>query len=218
MAKTKKEKIIILRNYSKAIFFWPLLACSFIFWIIQALLPEINTIMGYIWCFIFFFNLFIISFDFPLNKFLILVLAVVMILLVLIFLIIPQVQLPIIVLNLGSSAEFYATMTLILGIIIGFVVLSARFDYYKLEKNELIHITGILANTAERFPVRSLRFRHIVSDVFEFLLLGAGSIILIPKDSESIHLITVTNIKKKIKKIDWLLTHLSVTEVNHPNE
>jgi len=207
MAKSKKEKIIILRNFSKAILFYPLLASSFIFWIIQAILPEINTVLGYIWCLIFFFNLFVISFDFPPNKFLILVLGVVLMLLVLIFLIVPQVQLPIIVLNLGSSAEFYATMTLILSIILGFVVLSARFDYYKLEKNELIHITGVLANTAERYPVRSLRIRHVVSDVFEFLLLGAGSITLIAKDSEPIHLITVINVKKKIKKIDWLLTH-----------
>jgi hypothetical protein len=130
-----------------------------------------------------------------------------MTLLVMIFLILPQVQLPIIVLNLGSSPEFYATMTLILSIILGFVVLSSRFDYYKLERNELIHVTGVLANTAERYPVRSLRIRHVVSDVFEFLLLGAGSITLIPKDSEAIHLITVINVKKKIKKIDWLLTH-----------
>jgi hypothetical protein len=207
MAEFNKEKKILLRNYSKAIFFWPLLVISFIFWIIQALLPEINIILGYIWCIIFFFNLFIISFDFPPNKFLILVLGVVLTLLILIFLILPQVQLPIIVLNLGSSPEFYATMTLILGIILGFVVLSARFDYYKLERNELIHVTGVLANTAERYPVRSLRIRHVVSDVFEFLLLGAGSVTLIPKDSEAIHLITVINVKKKMKKIDWLLTH-----------
>jgi len=207
----KKEKIVILRNYSKAILFYPLLACSFIFWIIQAILTEINTTLGYIWCLVFFFNLFVISFDFPPNKFLILVLGVVLTLLVLIFLIIPQVQLPIIVVNLGSSAEFYATMTLILGILFMFVVLSARFDYYKLEKNELIHIKGIFAKTAERFPVGSLRIRHVISDVFEFLLLGAGSITLIPKDSEAIHLITVINVKKKIKIIDWLLTHLAVS-------
>jgi len=216
--ESKKEKKIILRNYSKGIFFYPLGVMSFLFWIIQAILTGLgegpNEVMGYIWFFVFFLNLFVISFDFPTNKFLILVLAVVITLLTIIFLILPTVPLPTpIILNIGSSAEFYAIMTLLLGIIFGFIILSSRFDYYKLEKNEVIHVTGVLANTAERYPVRSLRIRHVVSDVFEFMFLGAGSITLFPKDSEPIHLTTVINVKKKIKKIDRLLTHMAI-EIN----
>ena len=216
MAESKKEiNHIILRNYSKGLFLYPLLLISLIFWIIQAILTELgagpNELMGYIWFFVFFLNLFVISFDFPFSKFLILVLAVVIILLIIIFVILPTVPLPTpIILDLGSSAEFYATITLILGIILGFIVISTRFNYYKLEKNELFHITGILANTAERFPVRSLRFRHVISDVFEFILAGAGSITLIPKESEPIHLNTVINVNKKVGKMDILLSHLAV--------
>lgn len=216
MTETKKEKNhIILRSYSKAVFFWPLLAISFIFWIIQAILTGNgagpNELMGYIWFFVFFLNLFVISFDFPFSKFLILVLAVVITLLIIIFIVLPMVPLPTpIVVNLGSSAEFYAVLTLLLFIILGFVVLSTHFNYYIIEKNEIFHVIGIFSNTAERFPIRGLRFRHVISDVFEYILLGAGSITLIPKDSEPIHLSTVINVNKKVRNMDILLSHFAV--------
>ena len=216
MTETMKEKdYIILRNYSKGLFFYPLLLTSFIFWIIQAVLTNLgagpNEILGYIWFVVFFLNLFVISFDFPFSKFLILVLAVVITLLIIIFLVIPVVPLPTpIVLNLGSSAEFYAVITLVLFIILGFIVLSTHFNYYVVEKNEIFHVVGVFSNTAERYPIRGLRFRHIISDVFEYILLGAGSITLVPKDSEPIHLNTVIRVTKKVRKMDELLSHFAV--------
>ena len=70
---------------------------------------------------------------------------------------------------------------------------------------------GIFSNTSERYPTRSIRIKHDVTDVFEFLLLGAGTITIYPKDSEAIHLYTIVRVKRKMKQIDWLLSHLSVT-------
>ena len=223
MAEVKNEKDrIILRSYSKGLFFYPLLLTSFIFWIIQAVQTNFgagpNETLGYIWFVVFFINLFVISFDFPVSKFLILVLAVVITLLMIIFLVLPALPLPTpIVLNLGSSAEFYAVMTLILFIILGFIVLSTHFNYYIIEKNEIFHVLGIFSNTAERYPVRGLRFRHVISDVFEYLLLGVGSITLIPKDSEPIHLSTVIRVSKKVNEMDLILSHLAV-KVDDINE
>ena len=216
MAEVNNEKNrVILRSYSKGLFFYPLLLTSFIFWIIQAVLTNIgegpNEVLGYIWFFVFFINLFVISFDFPFSKFLILVLAVIITLLIIIFLVLPVIPLPTpIILHLGSSAEFYAVMTLVLFIILGFIVLSTHFNYYIIEKNEIFHILGLFSNTAERYPVRGLRFRHIISDVFEYLLLGAGSITLSPKDSEPIHLNTVIRVTKKVTEMDTLLSDFAM--------
>ncbi|MFX1384160.1 MAG: hypothetical protein ACFFBP_17120 [Promethearchaeota archaeon] len=220
MSDKKEElKSVVLRTFPKIIFFYPLFLVSFLFWIIQAIITglgeEPNAILGYIWFITFFINLFIIGFDFPFNKFLILMLGFVITILIIIFGLLPNIQLTPIILDIGSSAEFYAVMTLVLGIILGFVFINARFNYYEIERNEVFHITGIFTNTAERYPVRSLRVKHTVSDVFEFILLGAGAISLYPKDSEPIHLYTVIRVKSKMKKIDWLLSHLAIQTDNN---
>ena len=215
MTESKKEiNSVILRTFPKIIFFYPLFIMSLIFWIIQGILTILGEgnsfILGYIWVITFFLNLFIIGFDFPFNKFLILVLAIVITVLIMILFLLPNIHLTPVILPLGSSAEFYAIMTLILGVILGFVFLQAHFNYYKIERNEVFHMTGLFANTAERYPVRSLRIKHVVSDVFEFILLGAGAITLYPKDSDPIHLYTVIRVKKKMKIIDWLLSEIFV--------
>ena len=127
-----------------------------------------------------------------------------------ILVLLPNIHLTPVILPLGSSAEFYAIMTLILGVILAFVFIQAHFNYYRIERNEVFHMTGLFANTAERYPVRSLRIKHVISDVFEFILLGAGAITLYPKDSDPIHLYTVIRVKKKMKLIDWLLSEISV--------
>ncbi|MFX1236089.1 MAG: hypothetical protein ACFFAS_04040 [Promethearchaeota archaeon] len=212
--KTEKKKVY-LRTYPKIIFMYPLFLTSLFFWIIQAALTAVgeppNTLLGYIWFIVFFINLFVMGFDFPFNNFLILVLGIVITILVLILFILPNIQEPtLIIFNIGSSADYYALMTFVLGFMLGFVLLSARFNYYKVESNEIFHIKGIFSNTANRFPVRSLRIKHQVTDVLEFLLLGAGSITLYPKDDEAIHLYTVVRVKKKMSKIDKLLGELSI--------
>ena len=222
MIESEKEvNAVILRTFPKIIFFYPLFIISLIFWIIQGILTLLgegsNIILGYIWIITFFLNLFVIGFDFPFNKFLILVLAIVIIVLIMILVFLPNIHLTPVILPIGSSAEFYAIMTLILGVILGFVFIQAHFNYYKIERNEVFHMTGLFANTAERYPVRSLRIKHDISDVFEFILLGAGAISLYPKDSDPIHLYTVIRVKKKMKLIDWLLSEISV-EVDFEKE
>ena len=112
--------------------------------------------------------------------------------------------------NLGLTEGFYLTTTLLLAIILGFIVLSARFDYWKIERNEIYHKSRIFSS-AERYPVKSLRLKKEIPDVFEYFLLRAGSLTLLPgRADEVIYLPTVLNIKKKEEHIDWLLSHVSV--------
>ena len=58
-------------------------------------------------------------------------------------------------------------MTLIISFILLFVWIGAFFDYYTVERNEIYHKKGIFAE-AERFPVKSLRLKKEIPDVFEF--------------------------------------------------
>jgi hypothetical protein len=101
-------------------------------------------------------------------------------------------------------------MTLILLFILGIVIISTRFEYYKIERNEIIHKKGIFSS-AERFPVKSLRFKKEIPDVFEFFLLRAGKFTIMPGKADEVMILnTVLNINKVEKHLDWLLSHVSV--------
>ena len=101
-------------------------------------------------------------------------------------------------------------MTLILVLILGIVVISTRFEYFKIERNEIIHKAGVFSS-AERFPVKSLRFKKEIPDVFEFFMLRAGKLTIMPGKADEVMILnTVLNINKKEKQLDWLLSHVSV--------
>ena len=219
MADEKKKKTVqpitevILRSYPKVIFFYPLFFTSLILWPIQYALGTPTQWLGAFWMIILFCNLFVIGFDFSSSKFFILILAIVILILVGIFFIYPVYAGPSIFeiqFNLGITAEFYMTITIILGIVLLFVIIDAYFDYWKVERNEIYHKKGIFS-AAERYPVKSLRLKKTIPDVFEFFILRAGTIVLMPgRADEIIALNTVLNVNKKAEQIDYLLSHISV--------
>jgi len=200
---------VILRSYPKIIFFWPLLLTSFILWLLQILAPIPIAWYGNFWFIMFFINLFITAFDFSSTKFFVLILVAVVVILLLVFLVLPNVALPVttIEFNPNLTAEFYFLMTIILAIILGIVIISSQFDYWKIERNEIYHKSGIFTS-ADRMPTKSLRIRKSIPDVFEFFILRAGTIILSPGQGEVIHLDTVLNVNKKQEQIDYLLSHI----------
>jgi len=164
---------------------------------------------------IFFSNFTVTALDFPSYRVLILILGVVIIVLLALFLgLIPTLkQLGIIGQNfrIGLPAEFYMIMTIILGLILGLVMLSTRFDYYRIERNEVIHKTGFFSTSLERYPVRGLRVKKEIPDLFEYFLFRAGTITLMfAKNDKIVHLNTVLNVKKKAERIDFLLSSLHV--------
>ncbi|MFW9865938.1 MAG: hypothetical protein ACFFEN_07555 [Candidatus Thorarchaeota archaeon] len=206
---------IILRNYPKVIFFTPLFLISIIFWVIQSFLTELNPWLGLLWIIIFFSNFTVAALDFPSYRVLIVILGVVIIVLLAIFLgLIPTLkQLGIVsqYLRIGLTAEFYMIMTIILGFILGLIVIIARFDYYRIEANEVIHKKGIFSTSAERFPVRGLRIKIEIPDLFEYFIFKAGRItLLFAKNQNKVLLNTVLNIKKKAEHIDFLLSSIHI--------
>ncbi|MFX1305320.1 MAG: hypothetical protein ACFFBF_10500 [Promethearchaeota archaeon] len=208
----KYPQEIFIRSYPKVIFFWPLLITSAILWLIQAIVGDPISVLGYIWFIVFFTNIFVSAFDFSSTKFFVLILAIVIILLVVVFLVLPNFTGDItgIKLSVGLPWEFYMLMSIILVIILGIVMISTRFEYYKIERNEIIHKAGIFSS-AERFPVKSLRFKKEIPDVFEFFMLRAGKLTIMPGKADEVMILdTVLNINKKEKQLDWLLSHVSV--------
>jgi hypothetical protein len=219
MTEKKKAKPVkpvtqvILRSYPKVIFLYPLFFTSLILWPIQLILGTPLQWLGAFWMIVFFCNIFVMAFDFSTSKFFILILAIVILVLLTIFYVLPvytgpsisQIQF-----NLELTAQFYMTITIILGIILLFVILDSYLDYWKVERNEIYHKKGLFTQ-ADRFPSKSLRIKKNIPDVFEFFTLRAGSITLMPgRADEAIMLSTVPNINKKSEQIDYLLSEISV--------
>jgi hypothetical protein len=209
----KNPTEIYFRSYPKVIFYWPLLVTSLILWGIQALVGDTpSSGLGYAWFIVFFVNIFVTAFDFSSTKFFVLILAIVIVILVVVFLVLPNftVDAADIDVFLGLPWQFYMVMSIILAFILGIVVISTRFEYYKIERNEIIHKAGIFSS-AERFPVKSLRFKKEIPDVFEFFMLRAGKFTIMPGKADEVMILpTVLNINKKEKQLDWLLSHVSV--------
>jgi len=209
--KGKHPSEIYLRSYPKIIFFWPLLVTSMVMWIIQALIDP-STTLGYVWLIVFFINIFVTAFDFSSTKFFVLVLAILIVILLVVFMVLPNFTFDMtgFKLNLTLPWDFYMVMTIILVFILGIVIISTRFDYYKVERNEIYHKKGIFSS-AERFPVKSLRFKKEICDVFEFFMLRAGKLTIMPGKADEVMILnTVLNINKVEKQLDWLLSHVSV--------
>jgi hypothetical protein len=207
---TKPITEVYLRTYPKVIFFWPMTLVSLLLWPLQWIYPEPIALFGNIWLIVFFVNMFIVAFDFSSTKFFVLILVVVIVVILLVFLV-PGMftTVPEGTFNPSLTTEFYFIVTVLMAFILGLVVLGSRFDYWKIERNEIYHKKGIFSS-AERLPTKSLRILKEIPDVFEFFILRAGSITLMPGHGDVIPLNTVLNINKKQKQIDYLLSHVSI--------
>jgi hypothetical protein len=201
---------VFLRSYPKVIFFWPMALVSLILWLLQMIYPTPLPVFGNIWLVVFFVNMFIVAFDFSSAKFFVLIMVVVVVVILVVFLV-PGLftAIPGGGFNPGLTAEFYLVVSIIMAFILGLVILSSRFDYWKIERNEIYHKKGIFSS-AERMPTKSLRILKEIPDVFEFFILRAGSITLMPGHGDVINLPTVLNINKKQRQIDYLLSHVSI--------
>ncbi len=207
---SKPVSEVYLRSYPKVIFFWPMAFVSLVLWLLQMIYPTPVALLGNIWLVVFFINMFIVAFDFSSSKFFVLIMVVVVVVLLLVFLV-PGMFTATSggEFNPGITAEFYLVVSITMAFILGLVVLSSRFDYWKIERNEIYHKKGIFSS-AERMPTKSLRIKKEIPDVFEFFILRAGSITLMPGHGDVIPLPTVLNINKKQKHIDYLLSHVSI--------
>jgi hypothetical protein len=80
----------------------------------------------------------------------------------------------------SADAQFYAVIAVVLGaIFVGVAVIHTWFDYWEVLSNELIHHHGMLGSL-ERLPAPGIKLEKEITDVFEFVLLGAGRLVITP--------------------------------------
>jgi hypothetical protein len=91
-----------------------------------------------------------------------------------------------------------------------FVFIDTRFDYWEVMPNEIIHHHGVLGNV-NRFPAPQLKLEKEITDVFEFLLLRSGRLLIHPStERRAIVLENVPNINRREDEIQALLRVLDV--------
>ena len=110
----------------------------------------------------------------------------------------------------AMNTSFYVLYVMMMMFLFLCVVLSRRFDYWEVRGNELLHHHGVLSDL-ERFSAPNLRIQKEINDIFEYLLLRSGRLIIhTSQESRAIVLENVFFINQKEELITRSLGALQV--------
>ncbi len=219
-------KNVILVSYPKIVFLWPTLLISLVAGIYMHIsagsATEIDqagagaVAMGWTYLIMLSLNLVVLSFDFPrttsLTLFFIAVALVLGGALLMVYMpnVLPSISSFLASIHPVANATFYYIYTGVMLLIYGGVAINRKFDYWEVRPNELLHHHGLLSDL-ERFSAPHLRIDKEINDIFEYILLGAGRLILQPSNEKrAIVLDNVMWISSKEKQITKLLGALQV--------
>lgn len=212
---------VFLVSYPKIVFLYPTVIASvfgaIFMWFnnYDASMPQ-AAIPGRIFLLVLMVNLVVISFDFPRTTSLTWFFAVVALMVGLWTFfrfnpnLIEGVTHQMEKIRPAANASFYVTYTLLMLLLFMCVIISRRFDYWEVRGNELLHHHGVLSDL-KRFSAPNLRIDKEINDVFEYLLLRSGRLILHPsQERRAIVLENVFFINQKEEKITKMLGALQV--------
>ena len=226
-AKDVPAKHIYLVAYPKLIFLYPTFLASLIIGTYMAFSgmagldaeghSRAAEVASLIFLGILTLNLVVITFDFPRTTSLTLFFFVAMILMGLfVFFKFNPDFLPVVgkildAMQPYANAHFYF---LFAGILVCFylaVLVAVQFDYWEVRPNELLHHHGLMSDL-KRYPAPNLRIDKEINDVFEYLLLRSGRLILHARhETRAIVLDNVLFINAKEKKLTTMLGALQVS-------
>jgi hypothetical protein len=177
---------------------------------------HFGHVVGRLFLLVLAINLVVISFDFPRTTSLTLFFFVVAVgvILWMVFRLNPN-MLPGVTGFINSiqpfgNPTFYFMFALIMICLYIGVAISARFDYWEVRPNELLHHHGVLSDL-ERFSAPNLRINKEINDVFEYLLLRSGRLIVhASSERKAIVLENVFFINRKETQITRMLGALQV--------
>jgi hypothetical protein len=221
-AKPKPDKVYLV-SYPKLAFLYPTFLMALIAAIYLTIAGDDLTVqnkpavlMAALFLCVFAVNLVILTFDFPRTTSLTLFFFAVAIVMGLVLLSVykPEV-LPFLEGLIGSlhplaNATFYYVVATIMALLYVGMFISVRFDYWEVRPNELLHHHGVLSDL-KRFSAPELRVDKEINDVFEYLLLRSGRLILHPSgETRSIVLENVPFITHKEEALTRMLGALQV--------
>src|SRR4051812_8461371 len=173
---------VVIRNWPKMIFSWPMALGALAAGIIVTQMPEHQYRASFVFLLIFAANTMVLSFEFSgAVSFVVALIAVTTTMSMLLlndrFEVIQPLREWVFSRNTTASSEFFYFVAGTLFTIHVGMFIRSRFDYWKLSPNELIHRKGLFANT-QRYSTQGIKIDKEINDVFEFMLGGAGRMIL----------------------------------------
>jgi len=109
-----------------------------------------------------------------------------------------------------ANSGFYFMTATILTMIYGIIYVTRYLDYWEIMPNEILHHHGPLSDL-ERYPTLNLKFDKEIPDVFEYLFLGAGRLVLhVTEERKAIVLDNVLFINSKEEALKRLMSRLEV--------
>ena len=218
--KSDSSKPIILISYPKIVLLYPTFIAAILAGILTAWWGEASPhaqSIGVLFLGILSANVVVLAFDFPrttsLNLFFVGVVFVLGTLLGSIYFpdVLPEVTEVLRRINPRANATFYFCFVAMLALIYVAVLVNVRFDYWEVRPNELLHHHGFLSSV-ERYPAPNVRISKEITDVFEYMLLRSGRLIIHPSNEPHTYVLdTVLNINVKETAITKMLGSLQVS-------
>ncbi len=209
---------VVIRPLSSVIYFYPSMLAAVIAGLVMTWSPATPAepgITGLLFTLTFFFNLAVVAFDFTRLASVVIVMA--MVIVGLLSALYPQIWGAIqSVLDqpMFMNATFYWFWAAGFAVILLAVLVKARFDYWEIRNNELLHHHGFLGDV-ERWPAPEMRITKEIKDVMEYALCRAGRLVLMPaRESRAIVLDNVPFISRVEAKMQTLLNTLKVDDVD----
>ena len=110
-----------------------------------------------------------------------------------------------------ANHEFFFMIATILFCFYLAVLVAVRYDYWEVRPNELLHHHGFLSDL-KRYPAPNLRIDKEINDVFEYMLLRSGRLILHARhETRAIVLDNVLFINRKEQLLTKMLGALQVS-------
>lgn len=222
-AKSKSgspEKPVYLISYPKIVLLYPTFIGAILAGLLTRFLPETSPVVdsvgwGFMW--LFGLNLVVLSFDFPRTTSLTLFFLIMAAILGVVLLamnfpgMLPAFFDTIRQIHPRANPTFYFLLSGILGFIYICVLIHVQFDYWEVRSNELLHHHGFLASL-ERYASPNMRITKEIDDIFEYLLMGSGRLVLHPRSEHRAFVLeNVPFIASKEARITKLLGSLQVS-------
>jgi hypothetical protein len=219
---------ITVRSYPKTMLMYPTMLASLIIALIETLLgPQWYAIdpspfglywqmvwtLGFVWFFIFAWNMYILTFEFSKGVVAVLMALIIIIVLVIalvlavtgIFIWIPLWQFFIYV---DAYLLYWFTGFFLLLFLISWV--STRFFYFRITHNEIVYKKGLLGDS-ERFGTTDAHVHKEIRDLFEYFLFTSGRLTIIVSGRQ--YPIVIDNVPRINKVERKILDLLKVIDV-----
>jgi hypothetical protein len=109
-----------------------------------------------------------------------------------------------------ANTGFYVMVFVTLALVFTVIYITRWLDYWEILPNEILHHHGPLSDL-ERYPTMNLKFDKEIPDVLEWVMLGAGRLVLhVPNVSKALVLDNVLFISAKERALKRVMSRLEV--------